>query len=96
MALEKGYKITKIHAAIAYKRYTGLMREYVGNFIKLKIEDSGVKAQAECDEVNQYHKRLGFTFEVRPENTINDPGLRHVSNMFKLDVGQTRPNMWYA
>ena len=67
MALEKGYKITKIHSAIAYKRYTGLMREYVGNFIKLKIENSGVKTQAECDEVNQYHKRLGFTFEVRPE-----------------------------
>ena len=52
------------------------MREYVGNFIKLKIENSGVKTQAECDEVNQYHKRLGFTFEVRPENTVNNPGLR--------------------
>ena len=38
-ALEKGYTITKIHSAIAYKIYTGLMREYVGNFIKLKIEN---------------------------------------------------------
>ena len=38
LALEKGYTITKIHSAIAYKRHTGLMREYVGNFIKLKLK----------------------------------------------------------
>ena len=50
------------------------MREYVGNLIKIKLENSGVKNQAECDEVNAYHKRLGFTFEIKPENTIKKPG----------------------
>ena len=57
------------------------MREYVGNFINMKIESSGVKTQAECDEVNAYHKRLGFNFEIKPEDTIKNPGLRQVANI---------------
>jgi G:T-mismatch repair DNA endonuclease (very short patch repair protein) len=81
LALEKGYQITKIHSAVAYKRYNGLMREYVGNFIKMKIENSGVKTQKECDEVNEYHKRLGFNFVIKPENTVNNPGLRQVAKI---------------
>ena len=81
LALEKGYQITKIHSAVAYKRYNGLMREYVGNFIKMKIENSGVKPQKECDEVNEYHKRLGFDFVINPENTISNPGLRQVAKI---------------
>lgn len=81
MALEKGYKITKIHSALAYKRYNGLMREYVGNFIKMKIENSEVKNQKKCDEVNEYHKRLGFNFEIKPEDTIYNPGLRAVAKI---------------
>ena len=31
-AIEKGYKIDKIHAAISYKKYTGLMKPYVEFF----------------------------------------------------------------
>ena len=42
-ALEHGYKITKIHAALAYDKYDGLMKKYVETFIKMKIENSGVK-----------------------------------------------------
>ena len=80
-ALEKGYEITKIHSATEYKRYNGLMRNYVGNFIKMKIENSGVKTQKECDEVNEYHKRLGFDFEIKPENTVKNPGLRQVAKI---------------
>ena len=40
-ALENGYTITKIHSALEYKRYTGLMKDYVACFIKMKIENSG-------------------------------------------------------
>ena len=40
LALQKGYEITKIHSAVAYKRYNGLMKEYVGHFIKMKIENT--------------------------------------------------------
>ena len=81
LALEKGYTITKIHSAVAYKRHNGLMREYVGNFVKMKIENSGVKSQSECDIVNAYHKKLGFNFEIKPEDTMKNPGLRQVAKI---------------
>ena len=35
-ALKLGYKITKIHPALEYKKYQGLMKEYVDFFKKLK------------------------------------------------------------
>ena len=57
------------------------MKEYVGNFIKMKIENTGVKNQQECDEVNAYHNRLGFDFEIKPENTVSNPGLRQVAKI---------------
>ena len=47
----------------------------------MKLENSGVKNQAECDEVNAYHKRLGFTFEIKPEDTVKNPGLRQVAKI---------------
>ena len=37
LALQKGYIICKIYSAIAYKRFNGLMKRYVGHFIKMKI-----------------------------------------------------------
>ncbi len=43
------------------------------------IQNSGVKTQIECDEMNAYHKGLGFSFEIKPENTLNNPGLRQVA-----------------
>ena len=55
------------------------MREYVGNFVKTKLGNSGVKSQAECDTVNAYHKQIGFHFEIKPEDTMNNPGLRQVA-----------------
>ena len=81
LALEKGYEITNIHAAVAYKRFKGLMKDYVGTFIKMKIENSGVKIQEECDEVNDYHARLGFKFKIKPEDTANNPGLRQLAKI---------------
>ena len=57
------------------------MKEYVGNFIKMKIENTGVKNQQECDEVNAYHNRLGFDFEIKPENTVSNPGLHQVAKI---------------
>ena len=47
----------------------------------MKLENSGIKNQAECDEVNAYHKRLGFTFEIKPEDTVKNPGLRQVAKI---------------
>ena len=57
------------------------MKEYVGNFLKMKIENSGVKNQEECAKINQSHKDLGFKFEVKPEATADNPGLRQLAKI---------------
>ena len=80
-ALEKGYTITKIYSALEYKKYNGLMRKYVEKFIKLKVENSGKMTQEECDKVNQAHKDLGFEFEIKPEDTRKNPGLRAIAKL---------------
>jgi hypothetical protein len=80
-ALEKGYTITKIYSALEYKKYTGLMRAYVEKFIKLKIENTKVLTQEECNKINKAHKDLGFNFEIKPENTKKNPGLRAIAKL---------------
>jgi hypothetical protein len=80
-ALEEGYKITKVYSALQYKRYNGLMKDYVAYFIKMKIENSGIMTDEECQEVNEYHKNLGFKFEIEKEDCKKNPGLRMISKI---------------
>ena len=47
----------------------------------MKIENSGIMNVAECNEVNEYHKRLGFNFEVEPQSCKKNPGLRMISKI---------------
>ena len=81
LAIQKGYKITKIHSATQYKRFKGLMKEYVQNFLQMKIENNAVLTQEECDKLNEHHKKLGFTFIIKPENTKKNPGLKQVAKI---------------
>ena len=37
-AVEKGYKFDKVHAALKYDRYNGLMKKYVEFFLEMKIK----------------------------------------------------------
>ena len=37
-ALKLGYKITKIHSALEYKKYQGLMKESVDVSLKIKLK----------------------------------------------------------
>ena len=73
-ALEKGYKIDTIHSALELKRYTGLMKDYVAYFLKMKIENTQEYSQAECDAINQQHKDLGFDCIIEPKDTKNIRG----------------------
>eukprot|EP00972_Heterocapsa_arctica_P061149 9016805-Heterocapsa_arctica.AAC.1 len=57
------------------------MKGYVGNFIKMKIENSKRLTQEECDEVNAGHRRLGFEFEIKPGNAVDNAGLRQVAKL---------------
>ena len=80
-ALEKGYTLTAIHSAAEYKRYTGLMKNYVQEFIKMKIENTKRYTEYECNTINENHKLLGFNFEIKPEDTCENPGLRQIAKL---------------
>ena len=80
-ALQVGYVITKIHAAVAYGKHPGLMKDYVGDFIKMKIENEKELTQSECDTINKYHQDLGFKFIIKPENCKTNLGLRQVAKI---------------
>ena len=68
-ALELGYKITHIYAALEYKKVTGLMKQYVEHFLKMNIENSKTLTQEECHKLNDSHKRMGFNVFIEPHST---------------------------
>ena len=80
-ALEKGYTIDKIHAALEYKKVTGLMKKYVEHFLKLKIENTKTLTQEKCDKLNESHKRMGFNFVIEPHNTCENPGMKQLAKI---------------
>ena len=63
-ALEKDYEITYIYSALEYPKMDGLMKDYVANFLKMKIENSGTRTAEECNEINKNHRKLGFDFVI--------------------------------
>ena len=81
VALQNGYKIDKLYSALNYDRYNGLMRKYVEFFLEMKIKNSKRYTQEECDEINKNHKSMGFTFQIKPEDTCENKGLRAVSKL---------------
>ena len=50
LALQKGYKI-KIHSALEYRQYTGLMKDYVEFFLKIKIENNQHYTPDACKKI---------------------------------------------
>ena len=81
-ALQVGYVITKIVAAVAYEKHPGLMKDYVGDFINMKIENQKELTQSECETINKYHQDLGFRFIIKPENCKTNLGLRQVAKIW--------------
>ena len=79
-ALQHGYKI-KIHSALEFNKYTGLMKDYVEFFLKLKIENNKHYTEEECNKINESHHKLGFTFEIKPENTRKNPGMKQLAKI---------------
>jgi hypothetical protein len=81
LALEKGYVISKIHGGYKYKGYTGLMKEYVEYFFKMKTCNSGVLSVADCKEINRFHKEQGLNIHIRSKETCLNPGLKTMSKL---------------
>ena len=80
-ALKLGYKITNIHSALEYKKYQGLMKDYVENFLKIKIENNKHYTPEECERINTSHRKLGFNFEIKSENTCSNPGMKQLAKI---------------
>ena len=81
LALQKGYKISKIHSALEYEKYTGLMKDYVEFFLKMKIQNNKHYSPEECDKINNSHSHLGFSFNVESNNTCKNPGMKQLAKI---------------
>ena len=80
-AMELGYKITKIHAAVEYQQCTGLMKAYVEEYIRMKICCSGVLNEEQCEQINNIHKSMGLNVHIKPSDTSDNPGQRQVAKI---------------
>jgi len=80
-ALKYGYKITKVYSALKFEKYTGLMKNYVEFFLKIKIENNKHYTEEECKRINESHKQLGFNFKVESKNTCKNPGMKQLAKI---------------
>ena len=81
-AIEEGYKITKIYNVYSYEGRTGIFKDYVEFFYKMKIENTQFYTPEECEEINKGFQSKGLNIEIKSENTSDNPGLRGVAKLF--------------
>ena len=78
-AIEKGYKILKIHEVWHFPVHTDeLFKEYVNTFLKIKQEASGYPKDCVTDEqkqryIDEYYEHEGIRLD--PEKIEYNPGL---------------------
>ena len=84
-AIEKGYKILKIHEVWHFPTHTDeLFKEYVNTFLKIKQEASGYPKECVTDEqkqryIDEYYEHEGIRLD--PENIKYNPGLRSLAKL---------------
>ena len=81
LALKLGYEIKKIYSALEYKKYTGLMKDYVEFFLKIKIQNNKHYTPEECDRINQSHQNLGLDIKIQSEDTCKNPGMKALAKL---------------
>ena len=80
-ALQFGYKITRVYSALMFEKFTGLMKDYVEFFLKIKIENNKHYTPEECERINKSHKQLGFNFEIKSDDTCKNPGMKQLAKI---------------
>ena len=84
-AVEKGYKILKIHEVWHFPTHTDeLFKEYVNTFLKIKQEASGYPKECVTDEqkqryVDEYYEHEGIRLD--PKEIKYNPGLRSLAKL---------------
>ena len=84
-AIEKGYKVLKIHEVWHFPVHTDeLFKEYVNTFLKIKQEASGYPKECVTDEqkqryIDEYYEHEGIRLD--PEKIVYNPGLRSLAKL---------------
>ena len=84
-AIEKGYKVLKIHEVWHFPVHTDeLFKEYVNTFLKIKQEASGYPKECVTDEqkqhyIDEYYKHEGIRLD--PEKIVYNSGLRSLAKL---------------
>ena len=84
-AIEKGYKILKIHEVWHFPEHTDeLFKEYVNTFLKMKQEASGYPKECVTDEqkqryIDEYYEKEGIRLD--PNKIKYNPGLRSLAKL---------------
>ena len=84
-AVEKGYRIIKIHEVWHFKeRKKGLFRDYVNQWLKIKQESAGYPSWADTAEkkvqyVSDYETRQGIKLD--PDNIVKNPGRKATAKL---------------
>ncbi|TPX53505.1 DNA-directed DNA polymerase [Powellomyces hirtus] len=85
LALEKGYKVTKIYEVLHFERTSNLLfKDYINNFLKIKQEASGYPAWCKTKEdqqkyIDDYLQKQGIQLDA--EKIIYNEGLRCVAKL---------------
>lgn len=92
LSIAKGYKVIEIFEIYEYKviqydsvkKTGGLFAEYVNNFLKLKVEASGLPEFCKTDElteeyIKEFYEREGVQLEK--QNIKKNPGLRALAKL---------------
>ena len=84
-AIEKGYKILKIHEVWHFPEHTDeLFKDYVNMFLKMKQEASGYPKECVTDEqkqryIDEYYENEGIRLD--PNNIKYNPGMRSLAKL---------------
>ena len=84
-AIEKGYKVLKLHEVWHFPTHTDeLFKEYVNTFLKIKQEASGYPKDCVTDEqkqryIDEYYEHEGIRLD--PKKIKYNPGLRSLAKL---------------
>ena len=81
LALKHGYQITRVYPALQFRKYTGLMKDYVEFFLKLKIQNNKHYSEEECERINKSHTDLGLNIHIRSADTSKNPGMKALAKL---------------
>lgn len=84
VALKKGYQLTKVYEVHLYQKSTTLFKSYIQQYLKIKIENSGMPSWIKTDQdwtefAEEQYTRHGI--QLVKENMTKNPGKKQLAKM---------------